>query len=171
MAETNIRAACQTLLATKIIWTHDDDLSMCSATPTMAKYSMVGRYYDRWLQAHEPIDKMARRLNWRAIYVWTVTLARGHPWYWCRPYSSLRPRGINKSTLIFNSLLYVQWHYFWCPHISYFSKISAQILVLLLTLSQANMRGNSFVQPQDFDCNIFIVQRAAIALKIFNQAN
>ena len=30
---------------------------------TMAKYSMVGRYYDRWLQAHEPIDKMARRLN------------------------------------------------------------------------------------------------------------
>ena len=63
MAETNIRAACQTLLATKIIWTHDDDLSMCSATPTMAKCSMVGQYYDRWLQAHEPIDKMARRLN------------------------------------------------------------------------------------------------------------
>ena len=79
---------------------------MCSATPTMAKYCMVGRYYDRWLQAHEPIDKMARRLNWRAIYVWTVTLARGHPWYWCRPYSSLRPRGINISTLIFNNLLY-----------------------------------------------------------------
>ena len=79
---------------------------MYSATPTTAKCSMVGRYYDRWLQAHEPIDKMARRLNWRAIYVWTVTLARGHPWYWCRPYSSLRPRGINKSTLIFNNLLY-----------------------------------------------------------------